>query len=243
MFFKKDKPAPTKPILPVEQILQDLAQLSKDDWCQYAFSRDPITRKIPDDAKRSYMEQAASCGVSYAHRVKELYGTDNPEQIAAKMGIDVSYPALPKSKFRILFAEFRAPNTIHVYTDTLEKCAPLLDNAEVAKILTPDINIRKVLLAHELFHVIEEIHRKEIYTRTERIRLWKIGPLHNDSPILALGEIAAMAFAQELLQLPFSPYILDVFLVYGYYPEEATALYEEMMTLSKGQTMDLAQKS
>jgi len=38
-----------------------------------------------------------------------------------------------------------------------------------------------------------------------------------------------MSFAREITGLSYSPYILDVFLVYGYNPEEASGLYEEMM--------------
>ena len=38
-----------------------------------------------------------------------------------------------------------------------------------------------------------------------------------------------MAFARELIGLSYSPYVMDVFLVYGYNPEEASGLYEEIM--------------
>ena len=232
MSFKKNDISPVpKPVKPIEQILSDLVQIRSGEWSKYAFSRDPIVRKISDAAKLQYMEKAEECGREYARKMSDLYGTGNPEKIALKMGMEVSYPELPKSRVRILFAEFRAPKTIRVYTDTIAKCAPFLSRKEVAEILTPRLNIRHLLLAHELFHAVEDKYRKEIYTKTERIRLWKFGPLHNDSPILALGEIAAMSFARELTHLPYSPYVLDVFLVYGYYPAEATDLYEEIMEL------------
>lgn len=95
--------------------------------------------------------------------------------------------------------------------------------------LTEKLNITSLLLAHELFHYVEETRKKEIFTRTHQIRLWSLGPLHNDSGIMILGEIAAMAFAQKLVGIPYAPYVMDVFLVYGYSPEEASGLYEEMM--------------
>lgn len=44
-----------------------------------------------------------------------------------------------------------------------------------------------------------------------------------------LGEIAAMSFAKALTGIPYSPYVMDAFLVYGYSPEAASGLYEEMM--------------
>ncbi|MGN0983321.1 MAG: hypothetical protein ACI4OI_00645, partial [Gemmiger sp.] len=95
--------------------------------------------------------------------------------------------------------------------------------------LTGHLDITRLLLGHELFHYVEERYKKEIWTRTYRLRLWQIGPIHNDSGVMVLGEIAAMAFTQELNELRYSPYVMDAYLVYGYSPEAASALYEEMM--------------
>ena len=41
--------------------------------------------------------------------------------------------------------------------------------------------------------------------------------------------MAAMAFVKELLDLPYSPYVLDVLLVYSYNKKAASALYEEIL--------------
>lgn len=97
------------------------------------------------------------------------------------------------------------------------------------EVLTEQLDIKSLLLAHELFHFVEEKYKKEIFTKQEKIRLWSLGPLHNDSTIIALSEVAAMAFAQAITGIPYSPYVMDVFLVYGYSPEEASGLYEEIM--------------
>ena len=97
--------------------------------------------------------------------------------------------------------------------------------------LFSDINIEELLLAHEIFHFIEE-NDDDIFTRTEKIRLWKIGPIKNDSNIVCLGEIAGMAFAKELLKISYSPYILDVFLVYLYNIQASYGLYKEIMSIN-----------
>jgi hypothetical protein len=41
-----------------------------------------------------------------------------------------------------------------------------------------------------------------------------------------------MAFAKQFVGISYSPYVMDVFLVYGYNPEEASGLYEEIMELA-----------
>lgn len=48
-------------------------------------------------------------------------------------------------------------------------------------------NVSKLLLSHELFHYIEEKYKDTIFTRTEKIRLWELGPLHNDSVLIEQG--------------------------------------------------------
>ena len=40
-----------------------------------------------------------------------------------------------------------------------------------------------------------------------------------------------MAFAKELLELPYSPYILDSFLVYLYHPKVGYNLYKEIIKI------------
>ena len=62
--------------------------------------------------------------------------------------------------------------------------------------------VEDVLLAHELFHVTEYRKKDTIYTRME--------------------------FALRLTGIPYTPYVLDVLLMYGYDKEAATALYEEI---------------
>lgn len=72
----------------------------------------------------------------------------------------------------------------------------------------------------------------DIYTRTERVELWR-KPFSNRSSIVCLSEIAAMAFAKRLLDLPFNPYALDVLLVYPYDANAAFGLYAEICDLMK----------
>ena len=85
----------------------------------------------------------------------------------------------------------------------------------------------EILLAHELFHAVEEQYAGEIFTRTEKIELWR-KPFSNRSVISCLSEIAAMAFARQLSGLSVSPYMLDVLLVYSYDKNTSYGLYDEI---------------
>ncbi len=224
---------PSLPLYPLEDMLKDLTALAPEDWCGYVFSREPLNGKFTDAQRQRWMEEALACGREYAGRLREEYGSSDSEVIAKGMGMMVDYPTMPEKTDRVLFAEFREPNTIRVYMDAVKKAKKLLDQPEIREILTEQLNVSRLLLAHELFHSVEERYKKEIYTYQEKIRLWSLGPLHNDSHIIAVSEIAAMGFAWELTGIPYAPWVMDVFLVYGYSPKEASGLYQEIMSYAK----------
>jgi hypothetical protein len=92
-----------------------------------------------------------------------------------------------------------------------------------------------ILLAHELFHFYE-FSRPSLYTTQKNLRLWKIGPFHNDSAVPCLGEIGAMAFARELLGLKYLPYVFDVLMLYPSRSRQARRVYEHIITLRGGTT-------
>ena len=214
---------------PLEVMLRSLAEIADADWYRYAFSRDPINRKFNDAQRRIWMEKSITCGREYAEQIRKEYGCNDPKAMAEAMKMKVFYPELPKNADRVLFAEYRAPDRIYIYMDAVNRAGKYLQRPEIKEILAGKTDVSSVLLAHELFHNVEEKYKKEIYTRTEKIQLWSLGVIHYTSPIIALSEIAAMAFAKELTGISYSPYIMDVLLMYDYSSEDACGLYEEIL--------------
>ena len=216
-------------VRPLERMLRDLTAIPLEDQYAYAFSREPLNGKFNDEQRKKWTAQAIGCGREYAKKICSSYGVTAPEALAQAMGLEVLYPSFPENADRVLFAEFREPGNINIYMDAVKKAEKFLKRPEIKAVLTDRLDVAGLLLAHELFHFVEEKYKKEIFTKKEKLRLWSLGPLHNDSSIIALSEIAAMAFAQTVTGISWSPYVMDVFLVYGYSPEEASGLYEEMM--------------
>nr|WP_314462998.1 hypothetical protein [uncultured Clostridium sp.] len=214
---------------PLEGMVSDLIKIEPVQWYGYAFSREPLNGIIQDKKRREWMERSLSCGREYAQKICRKYRTKDPRKLAEFMGVDISYPEYPEKTDRVLFAEYRAPNKICIYMDAVMKAKKLIERLEISGILTKEVDVSQLLLSHELFHYLEEENRHEIFTKTEKIRLWSLGFFHNDSNVIALSEIAAMGFAQEIMGIQYSPFLMDVVLVYGYSVEEASGLYEEMM--------------
>lgn len=216
-------------IRPVGMIVEDLCRIPDEDWAIYAFSREPLNGKFTDEQRRDLTRQALACGREYAEKLAAQYGMRDPEKLAKALGVKVDFPDMPQSTERVLFAEFREPDKVHIYMDGVRKGRTLLSEPGVSHALTGQLDIAKLLIGHELFHWVEERNKKEIWTRTYKIELWAPRPLHNRSGVAVLGEIAAMGFTKALNCLPYSPYVMDAYLVYGYSPEVASGLYEEMM--------------
>lgn len=216
-------------VRPIEAMIKDLTDIDPVEWYSYAFSREPLNGKFKEEQRKAWMEKSLACGREYAKKVSKMYQTCDPKKLAKAMGMEVSYPDFPDKTDRVLFAEYRIPDKICIYMDAVKKGEKLLENPKILKLLAEGFDISRLLLAHELFHHVEEQYKNEIFTKTEKVRLWSLGFLHNDSNVIALSEIGAMGFAQEIMGIAYSPYVMDVFLVYGYSPEEAGGLYEEMM--------------
>lgn len=215
----------------IKEMLQNLTGIQDEIWGQYGFRREPLRGKFSMEQRVELIMKANACGRKYAQDIRKKYPDADVYHLAEQMGIEVDYPDRPNGGGHIIFAQFVEPNKVTVFKDSVDKAVKLIEEENLSA-LFGDINIEEILLAHEIFHFIEE-HDEEIFTRTEQIRLWKVGPFKNDSNIVCLGEIAGMAFAKELLQLSYSPYILDSFLVYLYHPQAAYGLYQEIMEINQ----------
>lgn len=219
---------PQYPQVESEQMAEELSEISETVWGMYAFAREPLEGRFTREQKCHYIAKANGCGREWADKVAKGYGTNDPKLLAERMGMKVLKKKTPTGGGIVLFAQFVQPDEITIFTDCIAKAqriyracgCPLLESEKLTS----------VLLAHELFHAVEERHEKEIYTRTEKVELWR-RPFSNRSSIVCLSEIAAMAFAAQMTGIEVSPYMLDVLLVYAYDQNAAWGLYEEVCSL------------
>ena len=112
--------------------------------------------------------------------------------------------------------------------DAVKRGEELLREPGVARAFGEPFSVVDVLLGHELYHVVETECEDGVWTRTYELPLWSVGRLSYKTHISCLSEIAAMAFTRCLNDFDWSPYVLDALLTYGYSPQSATKLYEEM---------------
>lgn len=211
----------------IREMTKRLMKLKEEEWGRYAFRHEPLERKLSEEQKETYTKQAMECGRKEATLLMEEMPGCTVEKIARAKGIAVETPDIPSGGGHVIFAQYEESGKITIFMDCIRK-AEFLIAEEQMEDLFAGTDLFSVLLAHELFHVIEHEKRKTIFTQTEKIELWR-RPFSNKSRLIALSEMAAMAFAGRIQNLSFSPYVLDVVLMYCYNQEAAQALYEEIM--------------
>lgn len=213
---------------PLTELVSRLASVPQDQWWSYAFSHEPLRGKISKGDRRRLAEGAIECANWFADDYSSRLGTTVPSAMARALSLDIERPDSSRNGSRVLFAEYLPPAKIRVYGDGVRHGERLLSEPGVAQAFGDGFSIFETLLGHELFHVIEERHEDEIWTRTHQIPLWGIGPLTYRSTVDCLSEMGAMAFTRRLNGLSWSPYLLDAFLLYGYAPHVVFRLFESM---------------
>ena len=214
----------------IREWVGELSTLSDDDWCRYAFNRDPLVGRITPEDRLGYCGKAIECGIEQARLVRAEHGDANPVELAGLMRVKLEYK--PEEGANAMFAYYQEPDTIVVYTANAMATDALVEEHGLRD-LVGDAAVVDVLVAHELYHVLEHA-RPELFTARKLVTLWKLGPFEHRSRILCREEIGAMAFTRELVGLKCSAYVYNVLMLASSNPARAQKLYERIMRIKAG---------
>lgn len=169
---------------------------------------DPQFPRVTAERRRELVDAALDDGRFLAADVKRHLGS-NPAFIAASCGVPV-VDSEEGAGFgtTIVFAEYATrPPSITLYGPALQTMDAALASSPVGRAFGL-LNSRPLYLAHELYHHFD-CSRRVPLARRHRVRLFGVGRWAWTSGLASLPEIAAGAFAQALLGLPFHPKFLD----------------------------------
>mgnify|MGYP001313589077 FL=1 len=222
----------TNQIISFNTILNELKQVPLEVWGRYAIERDILYKKVKPEEYDQLIYEADQCGILYAKKIIEETKSKDPFQIADKLGINVTMGDSKPGSKRIVFATFTTPNNVILMQTPILKTVQFVTNIEdIDHSDFTNQKIKEVLLSHELFHYIENKYKKEIYTQTKKITLWKLFGYEHKSNLRVLSEIAAMAFARTLGDIKYSPYMYDVIMYYPYDKAGASRIFNHIMKI------------
>jgi hypothetical protein len=218
------------------EMLRYLRGVNNTVWGRYAFSFDMLHNRIPLQQQDEMARKAIVCGDEWARRIMSQTQVSDSGSLLESLGLVlVENDASMVNSSRPLFAQFVLDRRIEIMKEPIDIYSSLYqkETGSYAPFFPTPAEVRGLLMAHEIFHYIEECYSKEIYTRTETIRLWKFLFINWDSTVRALSEIAAMSFAKTLTRANYSPFILDFALLYGYKKKKAESVFQRIVNISE----------
>lgn len=215
----------------IHETVNYLTSISDLEWGLYAISRDPLNKKINPDITEELIQRSIQCGKGQAQNLLSKYPNHSVKEIAQKMNLEIRMKDSYGTDNYIMFACYNSPNSITLFKNNIELEKDFLIQEDLFQKLE-DVNIEDLLIAHEMFHYLEE-NDQSIYTRTTKIELWRIGKFIYKSKLIALGEMAAMSFAKEILSLGYNPFVFDVLMLYAHDKEKTNNLLNEIKEIIK----------
>jgi hypothetical protein len=172
---------------------------------------DPHAWRLDRATRLAAVGDALADGAAMARGLRERFPDFLPQAIAQALGVPIeSIDDDPMVGPLWRFAEYRErPARILLYARGLKPLDRVV-TGDLAERLLGQATPRDVYIAHELFHHLETIREDTPIAQRYRPSLFRLGGWHWRTGIPALSEIAAGAFAQELLGLPCHPRVLDL---------------------------------
>jgi len=213
----------------LKEMITCLRDVSDIAWGRYAFKNEMLKDKIPVERRDEMTRDAMICGEQWAQRMIMQTNTTDAQTMLESLGLELAEKDMDMLKMpRQLFAQYIPDKRVEIMTQ------PISLYSEMYEPEFPEpAQVRSLLIAHEMFHYIEELNKDEIYSRTEKVCLWKIFNFKWESTVRTVGEIAAMSFAKKLTGADYSPYMLDIILLYSYKADLAVRVFQRIMEISK----------
>lgn len=174
-----------------------------------ALSSDAQFHRIPEAERGGWVELALHDGRCLARSARKQWGAD-PFDIAGRCGLPIIESHIEAGfGSTVIYAEYAlSPPSITLYTPAIRRL-----DALIARQPCFDWGIERttpVFLAHELYHHFDGLRGGEALILRCRVSILKLGRWTWTAGLSTLPEIAAGAFAQQLLGLAFHPKLLDV---------------------------------
>ncbi len=218
----------------IRAYVERLLDLTDSEWIRYVYSKELLRDKIPEQDKPVMAQKARECGREKARMIKERYPGESAAEIMRKLGVSLQSIKPEKGKLDrnfFLYASFTPPSQISIDEAGAARAQELIASNSLTELLGK-VDVREVMLFHELFHFLE-LNDGGIYTKKLRIPLWKLFSYTYTSTVGILSEFASMEFARELTRLEFELFLLDPVLMYAMDERAGVRLFERMLQMKK----------
>lgn len=220
----------------LRDITSNVSDLELGLWLMKA---DPTANRVPMPQKRLLIAAALADGHAQATLVREQFPNADPGDIAHAWGLPVEHIASENRRGDILyFADYGGkPPVIRIFDGSVAIINAHLAHAGVAAEFGVH-DATPVFIAHEIYHHLDTLRPRPI-SQQHRVTTLKIATWRLTSGLLSLAEIAANAFAQQLLCLAASPSLFELIAKFDQSPLHAWGMMNELQlpTSRRGEGM------
>lgn len=174
-----------------------------DEFLAYLeLKQDMLFHKIPADDIWNYLEKSLEIGKSFVSKLKskdifELYA-ESDIRIKEEKHDGVFYKVQMRAQFE---SDRKGNNLVYLYEKSIAQLAEA-NNLGLTE-------MKRIILAHEYFHYLEEKSESHVYDQFAPIESAKILGFSQKAHIRRTSEIAANAFAKHFLNLKHLPSFYD----------------------------------
>ena len=195
----------------LDELILKLQTISDEQWCDYQFQRELLVEKVSLSEQQRWGALARECGKTLAETINRKYCTRNIQELCDRFDVAISYGETAWRNDRLTLATYDETTGICLMTEPIQK----FEQEKITAL--PLEQVTSLILAHELYHHLETCD-PTLYTQQKTVELWRFFGYRHQSKIRTLSEIAAMSFSEKLNNVGFSPYVLEVAMIWPYDP-------------------------
>lgn len=211
----------------VKEKVIELIKIPNDALSLYLLNQDRFKHKLSLETKKDIIVQSINEGTIQAQLLRQKYPKYQVKDLIEALDIKLVYLNETNPEDYIMLAHY-FDNTITLYQENINKLTLFIKELDID--ILNHINITDIILAHELYHYLED-QNQDLYTNNVKVKLFKY--FKKTVSISSACEIGAMAFAQSLLDLSFSPIIFSYPTIYIFNPLNSEPLYQTMLKYSQ----------
>ncbi|MDR2976595.1 MAG: hypothetical protein LBV19_04720 [Streptococcaceae bacterium] len=209
-----------------KDLVKKVFYLSMRDKIRIQLCEDALSSKIPSEELEAVIVDSLKNGIDSARQIKAQFHEKTIAEIVESHEIKLDYVDMMTQEDFTSIGSFELPNHILINQGLVKKQGTFFQESEI-NFLTFDY-WKEIVLAHEFFHYLQE-KDKGMFVNNYQVSVWGKVPFGPKSKLEVLSEIAANAFAQELLELIDYPGLIDMILVFPCYPERMALKLEKAL--------------
>lgn len=195
----------------------NLIEMATDDILSLTILKEDVYyRKIPKDKIGYYIMESKKMGQEAAESILNNFPNNSIAEICKEKGVKILVGS-EEHDFEIVKLRGKYDSyekSIELYDLSIKKFEKAILNARVGLKLDYE-QIMDILLAHELYHYLEDEELGSTYDALEKVNIFKGRIIKKEYPIIKTSDIAAHIFCKELLSISYHPKVLDYIYLIG----------------------------